>query len=569
MAFRISGGRIAGQSIYSFESNDTTLAIKHVVEHLESELKERFDSAFITGNFGRTKYRMTTLRKNWAKEHKIKNEDISNMADIVTKSEEDMIPLHIVPLRYDADDFQNIATPVGQSAHSMSAIFGTIFASNAGLQNMREAALSANITVNEVFDVSFLLAHTVRPKKENSLIIDLGSDATTVSLWTVRGPVFYQRLDAGQSVLTDLLATHFNLSWDMANKIKCENISTEHSEMARFTPASNNHDFTKADVNNIIMPALEDIIKDARITSSSAIDKYNPTQIYITGGGANIVGIEDIILSRFNNIPVKNLGSQAASGALASYLWNYIRPLAIKGAKRFDFVNSTLKNMLKMFKKKPKQKFIPIMPSTLAFNMKDNATYLKFQSAGITMIHVDILDGLFVDDVYGGVDDLKYIRTKSNAHLNVHLMCESPDAWIKDTIDAGADTLTISIESRGAKQAWELLKKSKVRKGIAIRADTPLSELKPYLKDADEVLVMSIIPGAIGRPFIPESIRRIESLAAVRRKHKLKFKISVDGGIVPDTAKLCWRAGADFLVAGSYLKNAVDFPLAVNELLQK
>jgi len=108
-----------------------------------------------------------------------------------------------------------------------------------------------------------------------------------------------------------------------------------------------------------------------------------------------------------------------------------------------------------------------------------------------------------------------------------------------------------------------------LQSNFALHPNAKVSALNPVLRDVDEVLVMSIIPGAGGQTFMPDALRRIAYLAAARKRYNLKFKISVDGGINPETAKECWAAGADYLAVGSYLEKAADFPLAVQSLLRK
>ena len=98
--------------------------------------------------------------------------------------------------------------------------------------------------------------------------------------------------------------------------------------------------------------------------------------------------------------------------------------------------------------------------------------------------------------------------------------------------------------------------------------ESPISLLKTVLRDLDEVMIMAVTPGAAAQPFNKDVLTKIAALAATRKKYGLKYKISVDGGINPDTAKLCWDAGADLLVSGSYLETAPDFPLAVQGLLR-
>ena len=201
--------------------------------------------------------------------------------------------------------------------------------------------------------------------------------------------------------------------------------------------------------------------------------------------------------------------------------------------------------------------------------MNAPTTYTTFDAAGISMIHVDIMDGLYVNKMAGSIDMIRAIREKTNAHLHVHLMTESPNAWATDAIAAGADTVIVSTNTSGVRAAIRTIKTSGRRAGIALNPETPITILKTILRDLDEVMVMAVTPGAAGQEFSPACLHKISMLAATRKKYGLKFKISVDGGINDKTAKLCWDAGADLLVSGSYLARASDFPVAVQSLLKK
>ena len=220
-------------------------------------------------------------------------------------------------------------------------------------------------------------------------------------------------------------------------------------------------------------------------------------------------------------------------------------------------------------KKKVKPKFIPILPSTLCFDMKRPETYSLFKAGGILMIHVDVMDGFYVDRVAGGIDYIKFIRTHTNAHLHVHLMTESPAVWAADAVAAGADTVILSTNTSGVRNAVRVVKGAGKRVGIALHPDSSVKILKDVLRDLDEVMVMTVVPGAAGQDFRPDCLHKISVLAATRKKYGLKFLISVDGGINDKTAQMCWNAGADLLVSGSYLANSPDFPLAVQSLLKR
>ena len=208
------------------------------------------------------------------------------------------------------------------------------------------------------------------------------------------------------------------------------------------------------------------------------------------------------------------------------------------------------------------------MPSTLCFNMNDVSTYTMFASAGISMLHVDIMDGFYVDRIAGSINELGEIRRNTKSHLHVHLMTESPSVWAADAINAGADTIIISTNTSGVHEAISIIKSAGKRCGIALNPNSNIEILKPILRQIDEILVMAVQPGAAGQVFDDSALQKIKILNTTRKKHGLKYLISVDGGINPDTAKLCWEAGADLLVSGSYLAKSPDFPLAVQSLLK-
>jgi ribulose-phosphate 3-epimerase len=185
------------------------------------------------------------------------------------------------------------------------------------------------------------------------------------------------------------------------------------------------------------------------------------------------------------------------------------------------------------------------------------------------MIHVDIMDGFYVDKISGSIEELRKIRSKTNAHLHVHLMTESPNIWAADAIAAGADTIILSTNTSGLRAAIRTVRAAGKRVGIALNPESSVTLLKSVLRDIDEVMVMTVTPGAAGQSFEPSCLHKISVLAGTRKKYGLKFLISVDGGINEKNAQLCWDAGANLLISGSYLANAPDFPLAVQSLLKK
>jgi len=572
MACRISNGRLCAQHVAAADGPDIPRAIKQVADTLDDALHTRFDAAFVTGNFGEIEHVIARRRKDWGRPHKISDADLAAMASGIQESGRAFMPLHIIPLRYDLDDFPNVSTPVGQTSPNLSAMFGIISANPGGMSRTRECLRAAHIMGREFFDTHYLIAQTARPQKESSLILDLGASQTTTSIWTSRGPMSIKRIPVGMSSITDALARNFGLKWAVAEKIKRDNLALSGGDMDRFTPASKKHDFSRADVNDIAIPILHEIIDKAHDESAAGREKYTPSKIYLCGGGADISGIGDYIRGLFG-IDVEVLGPGAGAGACAAHIWTRMKPRAMAIAARNEkrragasFIFGVLK---KLSAPKRRRRFVPVMPSTLAFNMRDMATYARFRAGGISMIHVDIMDGLYTSKMTGGIEELKIIRKHSDTHLHVHLMTESPLTWAASAAAAGADTVIVSTGTYGVRAALTEIRALGKRAGIAISPDSPLTILKPVLRDIDEVLVMSVAPGAGGQEFMPDAAARIAALAATRKKYKLNFKISVDGGINPETAPQCWAAGADFVVSGNYLARAADFPAAVQDLLPR
>lgn len=568
-ANRVRSGRIAKTAAHSVESNDTVFAIKSVVDELEKQIGTHFDSAYITGNFGNAEFEMAAKSTLWSGEHKITSSDIRHQITQISPPT-DMYPMHIIPMRYDTSTARNLLTPVGYTDQQLTSIFGTIFYEKSRMDQIMSHLRGAHIQADGFVDPSFLLNEILRAKKQTAMFIDLGAEFTTASVWTGRGPVFFEKIPLGQTSITDAIAAELGITFEDASRIKNQVASVNADEMDRFTPANSLYDFSRADINEILLPILGQIIEKLQESLSPVISKYNPSVLYLSGGGSDIAGIDNLFEETFKT-PVTNLGADAAVQALAEHIWRDQAPRVKAFLSRREKWKRFWDKTSGIFKRKKKHpvKFIPIMPTTLSFDMKDPTTYELFRSGNISVIHVDVMDGFFVDRIVGGMDDLKYIREHTNAHLYVHLMTESPAVWASAAATAGADTIIVSTNTAGVRAALRKIRELGKRCGIALNLESSVDILKPILKEIDEILIMAIKPGYAGQGFDESVLNKISILANTRKRYGLKFKISVDGGINPETAQLCWAAGADLLASGSYLARATDFPLAVQSLMRR
>lgn len=569
IAHRVKSGRIDKSATFEICSFDTVFAIKAVIDELERQIGAHFDSAYITGNFGESTFEMAAKNTTWGGEHKITISDVRTQLSQIAPPD-GFFPMHVVPLRYDTPSSRNMLSPVGAVDHQLISAFGAIFYSSVQMQKILAILRRAHIQSNAFFDPHFVQNSAYRTAHQNTMFIDLGAQFTTASIWTDRGPVWHKKISRGGTDITNEISEKLNISFDDADRIKRAVASMMPNEMDRFTPADTAYEFSRADVGDIVLPAIVDIAQQLRDTSAAAFAKYKPVKIVLSGGGSEIEYIGDFFENIFA-IPVQNQHGDASIRAISTHIWNAEAPHINAYMARRDKMRRITDSIARLFKrkKKPRARFIPIMPSTLCFNMRRPDTYTMFRAGGISIIHVDIMDGFYVDRIAGSIDELKFIHAHTDAHLHVHLMTESPSVWAADAIAAGAGTVILSTNTSGLRTALREIRAAGGRAGIALNPESSVSLLKPILHEIDEVMLMAVAPGAAGQSFNPGTLHKISILDATRKKYKLKFTISVDGGINPDTAARCWAAGADLLVSGSYLARASDFPLAVQSLLKK
>lgn len=211
---------------------------------------------------------------------------------------------------------------------------------------------------------------------------------------------------------------------------------------------------------------------------------------------------------------------------------------------------------------------VMIAPSLLSANfLRLEEELRRTEEAGADMFHIDIMDGHFVPNITIGPFVVEFIRKATKLPLDVHLMIEEPDRYIKDFISAGADWITVHYEAlKHLHRTINWIRDSGARPGVSLNPATPVWSLDHILDEVDMVLIMSVNPGFGGQSFIPQSLEKIKILREMIRDKGLNTLIEVDGGIKIDNARKVVDAGADILVMGSGFYNSRDYKSLMKEL---
>ena len=204
---------------------------------------------------------------------------------------------------------------------------------------------------------------------------------------------------------------------------------------------------------------------------------------------------------------------------------------------------------------------VKIAPSVLSADFsKIGEEVVRIEKAGADIVHLDVMDGVFVPNITFGIKMVKDMRKVTKLPFDCHLMIVNPEKYVERFAKAGADIITVHFEAcqDNLKQVLELIKSTGVKCGAVINPDTPVEKIQEVVSLCDMVLVMSVFPGFGGQKFIPSALDKLRALRKLIEESGREIDLEIDGGVTEENVEEIKAAGANVIVAGSTVFKAAD-----------
>ncbi len=214
-------------------------------------------------------------------------------------------------------------------------------------------------------------------------------------------------------------------------------------------------------------------------------------------------------------------------------------------------------------------KKIQIAPSILSADFsKMGEEVLSLEKCGADVVHCDVMDGVFVNNITFGIKMVEDLRKITTLPLDCHLMIVHPEKYVERFAKAGADIITVHYEAcqENLKEVLLLIKSTGVKCGAVINPDTPVEKIADVIPLCDMVLIMSVFPGFGGQKFIPEALDKLRQVKAIVEKSGREIDIEIDGGVTEENVEEIKAAGANVIVAGSTVFKATDRGACITRL---